>query len=150
MHYLLTARTDSGRSMYIRSLLQNLLNALSLLFYLCACYTAVISGSLDFPHYPWDPLSSFFLGFGVVILKKDPTFFDIPVLEMWGLGPLPLNMKMIEVTFCDFPGLGHKRPCRVCLWQRTFQTFPLRTPLTNQVPCCKKPTHKPGLQVILV
>lgn len=37
-----------------------------------------------------------FLVSGVVVLKKDPTFFDIPAVEKWDLCALPLNMNIIK------------------------------------------------------
>lgn len=80
---------------------------------LCVVYSCC-QGSLDFHQYPSDSLSSFIFIFGIVVLKKDPTFFDIPALEKWGLCALCLNTNMIEERLCDFPGLGHKRLCRFC------------------------------------
>lgn len=51
----------------------------------------------------------------------------------------PLEYEYNKVTLCDFPRLGHKRPCGFCFWDLGFQKFPLRTPLTNQLPCVRSP-----------
>ena len=71
---------------------------------LYSCY----QGSLDFHHYPSDSLSSFIYIYGIVVLKKNPTLFDIPALEKWGLCALHLNLNTIEERLCDFPGLVTK------------------------------------------
>lgn len=51
----------------------------------------------------------------------------------------PLEYEYNKVTLCDFPRLGHKRPRGFCFWDLGFQKLPLRTPLTNQLPCVRSP-----------